>query len=143
MAEEQDDKRLEASEEQVLYARILDKGMSLGLIILFITFFIYVFGILDPYVPRDQLTELWTHNVGTYLHETDVEAGWWWVTKVSSGDFLNFIGIALLAGVTIICYIAIVPVLWKNDDKLYAVIAILEALVLCLAASGILGVGGH
>ena len=59
------------------------------------------------------------------------------------GDFINFIGIAFLAGVTIVCFLVIVPVLWKNNDKLYAVFSLLEAVILSLAASGILGSGGH
>ena len=62
---------------------------------------------------------------------------------VRYGDFINFIGIALLAGVTIVCFLAIAPVLWKNGDKWYACFALLEALILGLAASGILSVGGH
>ena len=59
------------------------------------------------------------------------------------GDFLNFIGIALLAGVTICCFLVIVPLLWKNNDKIYAVLSVLEAVILGVAASGILGTGGH
>jgi hypothetical protein len=43
--------------------------------------------------------------------------------------------------VTIICYLAIFPVLWRNNDKVYAVFALLEALILALAASGFLAVG--
>jgi hypothetical protein len=57
------------------------------------------------------------------------------------GDFINFIGIAILAGTTIFCYLAIVPLLLKSNDKVYAVLALLEAIVLALAASGILAVG--
>ena len=60
---------------------------------------------------------------------------------VNYGDFINFIGVAVLAGVSIICYLAIVPILLKNDDKVFAVLALLEVLVLSLAASGIFKVG--
>ena len=57
------------------------------------------------------------------------------------GDFINFIGVAILAGVTIICYLAIVPILLQNKETIFAVIAILEVLVLVFAASGIVTVG--
>jgi hypothetical protein len=57
------------------------------------------------------------------------------------GDFINFIGVAVLAGVSIFCYLAIVPLLLKNNDKVYAVLALLEVVVLSLAASGLLKVG--
>jgi hypothetical protein len=49
--------------------------------------------------------------------------------------------VAILAGVTIICYAAIVPTLLKNNDKVYAILAVLEVIILSAAASGILAVG--
>ena len=60
---------------------------------------------------------------------------------LDKGDFLNFVGIAILAGVTILCYLAIVPTLLRKKDNAYLTMAILEVLVLTLAASGILAVG--
>jgi len=62
---------------------------------------------------------------------------------LEKGDFLNFVGIAFLAGVTMICYVRIIPILFRKKDRVYALIAILEVLVLMLAASGILKAGGH
>ena len=137
------DQKFGPSPEQVLYANILNKGMLLGLVILLITFSLYVFGIVSPYVPLDKLSGYWNLPVNDYLHELDMPTGWSWLTMLGYSDFLNFIGIAFLAGVSIICYIAIVPTLWKNDDKIYAVLAILEVIVLTAAAAGIFGSGGH
>ena len=82
-------------------------------------------------------------SVSEYLHKANVHAGWSWLSLVAYSDFLNFIGIAVLAGVTILCFIVIIPTLWKNDDKLYAVLSLLEVIILSVAASGILGSGGH
>lgn len=134
---------IEATPEQVLYANILAKGMLIGLIILFITFAIYAFGIMKPYIPLDQVSSLWTTNVGDYLHNANIKPGWAWVGMLQYGDFLNFIGIALLAGVTIVCYIGIIPTLLRSKDTIFVIIAILEVIVLSVAASGILGAGGH
>ncbi|MBW2217882.1 MAG: hypothetical protein JRF40_00080, partial [Deltaproteobacteria bacterium] len=64
-----------------------------------------------------------------------------WLSMLEYSDFLNFIGIALLAGVSIVCYAAIIPTLFRNDDKVFGIIAILEVIVLSFAASGILAVG--
>ncbi len=136
-------KSLQAGPEQVLYARILEKGMFFGLLILLITFTIYVLGIMSPYIKRADVSKYWSMSVGDYLHEAHIEAGWGWIKMVGYGDFLNFIGIAILAGVTILCYLSIVPVLWKENDRLYAGLALLEAIILAVAASGILGTGGH
>jgi len=137
------DQKIGPSPEQVLYANILNKGMLIGLGVLLITFALYVFGIIAPYVPLDQLSNYWGHSVTEYLHELDIPTGWAWLGMLGYSDFLNFIGIAFLAGVSIICYMAIVPTLLKNGDTIYAVLAILEVIVLTAAASGIFGSGGH
>ena len=132
---------LEASPEQVLYARILEIGMYLGLLVLFVTFGLYAFGIVDPYIPLDKISNYWSMNVNDYLEQAEIKAGWAWLGMLKYGDFINFIGVAMLAGVTIICYAAIVPTLLKNNDKVYAILAVLEVIILSAAASGILAVG--
>jgi len=132
---------LKASPEQVRYAGILEKGMYVGLATLFITFAIYAFGIMDPYIPLDKVSHYWSLSVHDYLHEANIGSGWSWAGMLNRADFLNFIGIAFLAGTTIICYLAIIPILLKNNDKIYAVLAILEVVILSLAASGLLAVG--
>jgi hypothetical protein len=134
---------LEASPEQNIYAQALEKGMYFGLILLFITFAIYAFGIMKPYIPRANVSQYWSHSVSEYLHMANVNAGWSWLGMLNYGDFINFIPIAILAGTTVICYLSIIPILWRNNDKVYAAIAMLEVIVLSVAASGILGSGGH
>ena len=137
------DKKFGPSPEQILYANILNKGMLIGLGVLLVTFALYVFGIMDPYIPFDKLTISWSQPVSDYLHELNIPTGWAWLGMLGYGHFINFIGIAFLAGVSIICYLAIIPTLLKSGDKIYAVIAILEVIVLTAAATGIFGSGGH
>jgi len=134
---------LEATPEQVFYAGVLNKGMLIGLVILLITFAIYVSGILSPHVPLDELSRYWGLSVNDYLHQANIKAGWAWVGMLKYGDFLNFIGVAVLAGITIVCYLAIIPTLLRNRDRLYAVLAAAEVIILVLAASGILAGGAH
>jgi hypothetical protein len=133
--------KLEAGAEQILYASILEKGMYVGLLILFVTFALYAFSIMKPFIPLEDVSRYWGMNVHDYLEHLHIKTGWSWLGMLNYGDFINFIGVAVLAGVTIMCYLAIVPILLKNNDKVYAVLALLEALVLSLAASGILAVG--
>ncbi len=139
--EEKTNALLKATPEQVLYAKILEKGMYLGLLVLFITYILYVFGVFHPYIPLNKLSGYWTMNVHEYLEHTGIKAGWAWLGMLNYGDFLNFIGVVILAGVTIICYAAIVPTLLRNKDIIYAILAVLEVIILGAAASGILAVG--
>ncbi|TSA12287.1 MAG: hypothetical protein D4R73_02600 [Deltaproteobacteria bacterium] len=89
------------------------------------------------------LSRYWSMNVHDYLQVANITPGWWWASQLGKGDFLNFIGIALLAGVTIICYAAIIPTLLRKKDIVYAVLALLEVIVLSAAASGLIASGGH
>ena len=135
--------KLHATEEQLAYAKLLDLGMKVGLLMLVVTFFIYVFGIFSPHIPVNELPNYWKLPVKQYLKAANIHTGWTWVSMVGKGEFLNFIPIVFLAGVTILCYIRIIPILFRKKDTIYAFIAIIEVLVLVLAASGVLKSGGH
>ena len=81
--------------------------------------------------------------VKQYLAATGGHTGWSWVALLGHGDFLNFAGIAFLAGVTIGCYAAITPILIRKRDTVFAWLAVAEVLVLTLAASGVVNAGAH
>ena len=133
----------QATEEQLLYANILNKGMLVGLLGLVVTFIIYGAGILEPKIPLEQVQNYWVMPVHEYLQLTGIHAGWAWLGNLGYGDMLNFLPIAFLSLLTIICYLAILPGLMRKKDTAYVVLVIVEVLVLTFAASGILGSGGH
>ncbi len=132
-----------ASEEQLAYARILDLGWKLGFVLMLVFFGLYVSGILPSHVSMADLTRYWVLPADQYLHAVNGPTGWHWLDLVHKGDYINFIGIAVLAGVTLVCYIRVLPLFLKKGDKVYSAIVIAEILILILAASGILGGGGH
>jgi hypothetical protein len=135
--------KLKATEEQIAYAKLLDTGMKIGLFSITVTFIIYLSGLLTPYVPISDLPKYWSMSTKQYLEATDIHTGWSWLGMLGKGDFLIFLGIAFLAGVTIICFIRIIPILFRKKDTAYGIFAIIEVLVLVLSASGILKAGGH
>ncbi len=140
MAEED---RTKATGEQIIYANILNIGMYLGLAIIIVTFLIYMLGVLPSFISPQEIPKYWTMKSGDFIHNLHAPTGWDWLAMINKGDYLNFIGIALLGGLTILCYLAILPGLMKKKDIPYVIIAIIEILVLALAASGILKSGGH
>lgn len=131
------------SPEQIKYANMLFYGAWASLAIMLVTYLVYVFGILTPHVPLQELIKLWRTPVHNYLEVGQVPQGWGWVSLVGSGDFLNFVGIAILAGMTIICFVPLIPAYLKQKQPVFAAIAAAEVLVLLLAASGIVSGGGH
>ena len=134
---------IKASEEQVLYANILNMGMLIGLAGLAIAFILYGSGILEPLIPIEQVQNYWILSVREFLEQSGIQAGWAWFGNLKYGDMLNFLPIAFLSLLTIICYVAIIPGLIRKKDTAYVVIAVLEIIVLAVAASGVLGTGGH
>ena len=135
------DNNVTIAEEQVTYANILNVGMWAGLALLVVTFFIYISGVLPSLVPIEDLSKYWHLTASEFHTKLGTPIGWGWLDHVGKGDYLNFVGIAILAGLTIVCYIAIMPALKRKKDMAYLVIAVLEVVVLTLAASGILQSG--
>jgi hypothetical protein len=139
----------EAPQEQLLYAKILAVGMYTGLCVLLATFTLYLTGAVEPAIPIDRLPEFWTLDVTRYLEAVNVQylhhdhllTGWAWVGVLGHGDYMNFVGIAVLSLVTLVCFLRIIPTLLRKHDYAYAAIAVLEVAILALAASGLLAVG--
>lgn len=128
-------------EEQIGYANLLDIGMKLGLIVLVITFIIYLLGFLPNQIPINELPNLWKLNVHDFLEKTGLPTGWGWFKNINKGDYLNYIPIAFLGGLTILCYIRVLPIFMKKKDTAYTILTLLEILILVLAAGGIFKVG--
>ncbi len=131
------------SKEQVIYANILVIGVWIGIAILFITYAIYLSGLMPSHVDISLITANWDKGVDEYLEITNSPRGWGWLKLLSTGDFLNYIGFAFLALMTVVCYLVLLKGYLAKKDWIYAGIAFLEILVLSLAASGLLGSGGH
>ena len=129
--------------EQLTYANLLFYGSWGAIAILLITFAVYVSGFFESYIPINEVSQYWSMPVSQYVHEANIPIGWGWAALLGKGDFLNFIGIVLLAGMTIVCFIVVLPYYLREKDIPYVVLIILEVLVLCLGASGLLGAGGH
>ena len=141
-------KIMTTSEEQLLYAVWLEKGMLIGLVLLVTTFALYVFDITSPVIPPDQLSGYWGMPVKDYLaavntdflHMEQAPTSWAWLKLINRGDYMNLLPITILSGITILCYIVMVSVFKRKGEKAYMLMSIAEVVILTLAASGILAV---
>jgi hypothetical protein len=127
--------------EQRAYAALLDAGMKLSTVVLLATFLVYILGLRAPHIPLRELPHCWTMSAKDFIRHARVEAGWGWLDKLHTSDYLNFIGVVLLSGLSAMCYVRIIPILWRKRDFLYVGIAVLEVLIIALAASGVIRVG--
>jgi hypothetical protein len=132
---------LKASEAQLFYATWLNRLTLCGFALLVVAFFIYILGILPAYVPMKQVPQHWLQSSHHYLETAKIQPGWDWLGKIGYGDFFVCMPIAILAGITIVCYIGVLFKFIKSKENVLVVIAILEIVVLLAAASGNLNVG--
>ena len=134
---------LKPTREQIIYANLLIIGVWVGIIILATTYAIYLTGVLSPHIDISIIPSIWGKGVNEYLEITHSPHGWGWVSLLTKGDFLNYTGFVLLALMTIVCYLVLVRGYFRQKNWIFAAIAVLEIVVLGVAASGILGSGGH
>jgi hypothetical protein len=131
----------EQAPEQLRYARLLDGSARIGLLVLVLSFFAYLFGVMEAHVPPQDLPALWGQPVGKFLELTQSPTGWAWLSRLHEGDMAGLAGIALLAGCSVVCLLALVPIYAKRGDKAFVAICLAEVAVIALAASGWLSAG--
>lgn len=128
--------------EQLRYARLLEVCTRLGLAALVLSFGAYVGGLLSPRVALERLPDLWSLPVADYLRQTQSPTGWGWLALLQHGDVAGLVGIVILAGCSLLCLLALLPLYLKRGDRVYAALCLAEVAVVLVAASGWLA-GGH
>jgi hypothetical protein len=127
--------------EQLLYARWLDWGTRAGLALLVTTFAAYVLGLAAPHVPFEQLARAWSLPVDQYRAAVGAPSGWGWLALAARGDYMNYLGIVLLALSTLVCMLRALPAFLARGERGYALIACAQAVVLAVAAAVPFGTG--
>ncbi|MBL8348774.1 MAG: hypothetical protein JNL87_00540 [Burkholderiaceae bacterium] len=128
--------------EQLRYARVLDGASRIGLVVLVLSFAAYLSGLMGSQVPPERLPGLWIHPVGRYLELTQSPTGWGWLPLIHLGDMAGLMGIAILAGGSVACLLALLPLYAARRDRAFVAVCLAEVAVVVLAASGWLA-GGH
>jgi hypothetical protein len=89
-------------------------------------------------VPLARLPELWGMPVDRYLALAGAPSRWDWLRLVGHADYLSLFGIALLALATIGGYVRVGALYWRRGERLQAVLAVAQVLVLLAAMSGLI-----
>lgn len=124
------------------YARLLDWGTRIGLVLLLASFAVYVMDLLPSQVPLQRLPELWSQPLAGYLASTGAPTGWQWLGQLQHGDVLGLVGIAVLAGCSGLCLLSLLPLYIRQGDRAYFGLCVVQVVVLVVAAAGVLS-GGH
>lgn len=132
------DFKVTVDDEQIIYAGILKRGMLIGFVLVITTFALYILGIIEPYVPLGDFSIYCGQDAKSYMAEHNIGSGWNWIHLAGYGDFINYIGIVIFTGITIVCYVSIVPRLLRKRDWILTAIVIAEVVLLITASSGLL-----
>jgi hypothetical protein len=130
------------SPPQLRYAFLVEWGTRIGLLVLSFSFIAYASGLVPAHVPLERLPQLWTQPVGDYVAATGTPTGWAWLQLLHRSDVLGLAGIAILSVSSVVGLLALVPMYAALRDRSFVVLCLLQALVVLLAASGLLS-GGH
>lgn len=119
---------------QDIYARWLETGTRLAFAFALASLAVYLTGLLPPLVSLDELPRLWTLSAAEMVRQVHAPGGWSWLHFVRYGDYLNVLGIALFALLTLVCTARVIPAFLKAGERVQALLAALEVAVLLVAA---------
>lgn len=126
---------------QLIYARLLEAGARLGLLLLAISFVVYMAGWLTPHVASERLPELWTLPLSEFLKRSATPTGWSWLAHAHRADLGGLVGIAVLAACSLPPLAAVTVLSLRQNDRILALLGTLQILVVLAAASGLLTAG--
>ena len=126
---------------QELYARWLGAATRVAFAAALVAFGLYAGGVIPSFVPLDALPTLWQLPVGEYLARTGAPVGWAWLRLLPYADYVSLGCVALIASVTAVCYLAVLPMLVKLEERVQAALVAAQVIVLLVAASGALAAG--
>ncbi len=123
--------------EQSRYGGVLEACVRAGLLLLAVSFVLYLLGIPKPIVPVDQLPQYWGLPVDQFVKATHTPTGWTWLAMIGHSDTLNLVGIAVLAGASALSSLAVLPIFARRGEHALLVIALLQLIVLAVSASNL------
>ena len=134
-------RRLAECDPQTVFARNLRWVSVTGLIIITASFVLYILNLLPQRVPLETVTQNWHLSSREFIEKLEFENGWNWIRYLSYSDILCFASIVFMAFGTPVSLVAVSGVFFIQGDRHYGIIAFLQFLVLCFAASGVAGFG--
>ena len=124
------------------YADVLRIFVMVGYGLVVLLYLVYLTGIVPSPVTPMITAKYWQLSAHEYVEITGIHPGSGWLPLLRRGDGLSMASLAYLALVSVPCLIRILPLLIRQRDWIYALIAAAEITVLLLAASGV-PTGGH
>ena len=128
----------ENAPEQHIYAKIIYHISNLGLLALIMGFVLYIFGVLTPLVPLEEMPKYWSLSLTQFLEKTGGPTGWRWTAMLGYGDVIPYLGVTILASVTFVCFLTLLFSFIQRGAKVLAFIAAMELFFILISASNLI-----
>jgi hypothetical protein len=122
--------------EQQRYARMVAWGTHAGLVVLLLSFAAYVSGWLPSSVPPGELVGLWTLPSADYVRQAGTPVGWGWLGQLRHGDVAALLGIAILAGCSVLALLGVLPLYARRGERAFVALVLLQIAIIVFAAWG-------
>lgn len=120
---------------QDIYARWLRAGTWAAFAFSVLALALYLGGVAAPLVPLEQLPQLWTLPVEQFRSRAGAPSDWAWLRYLGYGDYLSLAGICLFGMLSLVCYARVLPSFLARGERVQAVLAAAQIVVLLAAAS--------
>jgi hypothetical protein len=128
------------NDDQRIYANLLEWSAKCGFSALVAVFIAYSIDLLPGFTSFDEINRLWSYSLPVYLSKSGAPIGWQGADLLHHGDFASLACVDFLAGCSLPCLFAVL-INSMRKDRVFAILCLLEIMVLLLALSGILTVG--
>jgi uncharacterized membrane protein len=137
--------RIYADRVQLAYARTLDIVAHAVMLVLGIGFLLYILQLLPLTVPIETVAGNWHLSSSELQAKIHPFCGWSCFASLPvllHGDAVSYASVVMLSMATIICLVTAVAVFFSEKNHLFLMIAVLQVVVLLVAASGVI-TSGH
>ncbi len=122
------------AEENLRYGRIMGNGMRVIFWLMIIVFAVYIGGLVPGRISFKNLPQYWGLPASQYVEQTGMPTGWSWADQLHYSDVMTYIPAVLLAGLSMVCVAAIMPIYARRGERAMVVILLLQLLVMLSAA---------
>ncbi|ABB22920.1 hypothetical protein [Pelodictyon luteolum] len=127
--------------EQLAYAGVLDKMSHFGMLFLGGSYAAYVFLLLPQEVTISDMAANWHLKASVMQAKLNAPVGWSFMASPESflrGEALSYLAIIMICMIPVVCLLVTAPAFFREKRPIFGVIALLQVLILLVAATGML-----
>ncbi|MFO7781580.1 MAG: hypothetical protein R6W94_08110 [Spirochaetia bacterium] len=121
-----------------LYARILQRIVIIGSLLMLVSFVVYALELLPSAMEADRVPTVWHLPADEAAPLIDRPPLWHWVLAPHRADLLSLGSLTVLAATTPLGFAVLFVLLLRRRDFVYATMVFFQLVVLLLAATGML-----